>query len=319
MFASRKSPSAVAQNGPSVQPLRSEEDRNRVDHLAAEAYRRKCFERQVKYLAPVMVPGAGAIAVAIVVQWFVGLCATVDTSAATSALICLVVATNPELLPIQKSVTPYLRERVAVAGLTGFVVLMRIGIYIWKVPLPVYMHGIGVSAMMLKVFLMNLCIPERDFLILNVLDSILWTLNSFSIAMSLPEGGWFFALWQLIVTGVPFAMTSALRRLPMMTLSESDSDTQRETKQRLCAENERDVFLSYLMHEMRNPLSGASLLVFEFRESLKELSRISQDPQFSLDSLRKTTKSEALRLRQLASFMATHFTRCGACVTTFCN
>uniref|UniRef100_A0A0G4HW43 histidine kinase n=1 Tax=Chromera velia CCMP2878 TaxID=1169474 RepID=A0A0G4HW43_9ALVE len=59
------------------------------------------------------------------------------------------------------------------------------------------------------------------------------------------------------------------------------------------------------MYEIRNPLSGASLLVYEFLESLKELAGAVQEKDLSAQQLRQIVKSETSRLRELASYMQT--------------
>uniref|UniRef100_A0A0G4HD46 histidine kinase n=1 Tax=Chromera velia CCMP2878 TaxID=1169474 RepID=A0A0G4HD46_9ALVE len=264
----------------------------------------------VKYLADVMIPGAGVMVLVTVGCFFTGACELVPSTLTCLGCVVLVLAMYPELLIRNKrTLTPLVRERVAVIGLTGFIILMRIAMLCWEASLPVVLDGHGYSGearcLMIQLFLMHLHIPERSFVFLSSLDSFLWTCNGLVLTAKVGEHAWMFTCWQLIVAAMRFLLVSGLRRLPMMALSESDSNTQKEAKQRVSAENERDIFLSYLMHEMRNPLSGTALLVFEFRESLRELYRIAQDEQINSETLRDSSKAEALRLRQLASFMAT--------------
>uniref|UniRef100_A0A0G4H3R8 histidine kinase n=1 Tax=Chromera velia CCMP2878 TaxID=1169474 RepID=A0A0G4H3R8_9ALVE len=151
--------------------------------------------------------------------------------------------------------------------------------------------------------MMNLRLPDGHLFWLGVMDISLWWLAGVVRSRELEsQAGEIISIFSIGAV-LQFFMARFLQQLPIRTMSESDLDKEKETKQRVSAETARDIFLSYIMHEMRNPLSGASLLVYEFSESLKELARATKDRRISLEGLRGLTKKEALRLRQLALFM----------------
>uniref|UniRef100_A0A0G4GFX7 histidine kinase n=1 Tax=Chromera velia CCMP2878 TaxID=1169474 RepID=A0A0G4GFX7_9ALVE len=170
---------------------------------------------------------------------------------------------------------------------------------------------------------MNLHFSYWHFMTLNLVDSTLWTLSGVYAASlftgELEKYSTEFAFYQLTCVLLPFLIAIALRRLPLKSLSESDSDAEKEVQQRVSAEQSRDAFLSYIMHEMRNPMSGASLLLYEFLESLKELGRQAIDSNMKTSAQKKeedkehshlkkfaeTAQKESARLRRLAAFMAT--------------
>uniref|UniRef100_A0A0G4H300 histidine kinase n=1 Tax=Chromera velia CCMP2878 TaxID=1169474 RepID=A0A0G4H300_9ALVE len=208
----------------------------------------------------------------------------------------------PELFSFLHSGNLALAQREAVAfwGLLGFVILFHVGGFCWVVPsISIYLHAHGVSVCILKMFLMNLHLPDRHFLILSLVDTILWGgLGSYRFAGEEHSRDLLATL--SLTVGMPFVLAFGLRQLPLKTLA----DAEKEVQQRISAERARDVFLSYIMHEMRNPLSGASLLLYEFVESLKELCKAAARED-KAGPLAKFVHSETERLRQLASFMVT--------------
>uniref|UniRef100_A0A0G4HTR8 histidine kinase n=1 Tax=Chromera velia CCMP2878 TaxID=1169474 RepID=A0A0G4HTR8_9ALVE len=193
-----------------------------------------------------------------------------------------------------------MREQTAFAGLMGFVVLFRFGLVEWRPPAAVFLNGHGVSAFVVKMILQNLHIPERHFVALNLVDTLLWALTGFYRFQDADTSSEMFC-YLGIVLGLPLLMASGLRQLSIRTLA----DAEKEVQQREHAEQSRDFFLSYLMYEMRNPLSGASLLLYEFLESLKDLAKNMKNKGFSAERLRSLTRKEVNRLLRLASVMVT--------------
>uniref|UniRef100_A0A0G4HY99 histidine kinase n=1 Tax=Chromera velia CCMP2878 TaxID=1169474 RepID=A0A0G4HY99_9ALVE len=264
----------------------------------SDGYRRECFKRHQKHLGQCVWPVCLFQVLLGPAFVFAGLSTPFVATLFSSSFIALTISMLPEICLKTDRLTELLRENIAFCGLLGFVVLFHVGFFCWTVPpIAVYLHAHGVSACTLK---MNLHLPDRHFHILNVVDTLLW-LGTGVYRFSDLENARDVLACMAILGGLPFLLGSALRQVPLRTLA----DAEREVQQRHRAERARDIFLSYLMHEMRNPLSGASLLVYEFMESLKELVRTTKNTNLPIESLRKMTKDEAVRLRQLASFMAT--------------
>eukprot|EP00820_Chromera_velia_P005139 Cvel_18022.t1-p1 / transcript=Cvel_18022.t1 / gene=Cvel_18022 / organism=Chromera_velia_CCMP2878 / gene_product=hypothetical protein / transcript_product=hypothetical protein / location=Cvel_scaffold1470:45626-46153(+) / protein_length=176 / sequence_SO=supercontig / SO=protein_coding / is_pseudo=false len=67
------------------------------------------------------------------------------------------------------------------------------------------------------------------------------------------------------------------------------------------AEKGRKSFMSYIMHEMRNPLSGASLLVSEFQSMLNEVLSVADD---CASASARVTRRKLLRLLRLAVLLS---------------
>uniref|UniRef100_A0A0G4I3R3 histidine kinase n=1 Tax=Chromera velia CCMP2878 TaxID=1169474 RepID=A0A0G4I3R3_9ALVE len=114
----------------------------------------------------------------------------------------------------------------------------------------------------------------------------------------------------------PLRQASTLRSVVTLTLAEAE----REMHLREQAEKGRDSFMSYIMHEMRNPLNGAQLLVVEYLETLGELTGVAKakrsqtegkgeqagDPS-TMEALRGQVLEKCGRLRQLTQFLASQF------------
>uniref|UniRef100_A0A0G4IFG1 histidine kinase n=1 Tax=Chromera velia CCMP2878 TaxID=1169474 RepID=A0A0G4IFG1_9ALVE len=121
----------------------------------------------------------------------------------------------------------------------------------------------GVAGNMNKMLLIVLHLSERHFHSLNVADSIIWVIACTTSFRPHPAS---FAFLLILASSEVFFAFSL-----NMIARETLNGIMRERDRREQAEGAQKAFLSYIMHEMRNPLSGALLLTTEFQESLKEL------------------------------------------------
>uniref|UniRef100_A0A0G4I624 histidine kinase n=1 Tax=Chromera velia CCMP2878 TaxID=1169474 RepID=A0A0G4I624_9ALVE len=224
----------------------------------------------------------------------------IDVALTVCAVVSLAIALSPERVAKREQLTSEVRETAAFWGLLGFVVFFRLMLLVWSSSPLVFLYGHGMSAFVMKLFVMNLHIPERHFMMLNVTDSLLWVVTGLYRFRALEDPSEVSG-FALLMCPLPFLFASSLRQLLLRALA----DAGKEVNQRQNAEHARAVLLSYIMHEMRNPLSGASLLVYEFVESLKELRIAARERQTSHHTLRRLMKKEAVRLQELASFMST--------------
>uniref|UniRef100_A0A0G4IF43 Uncharacterized protein n=1 Tax=Chromera velia CCMP2878 TaxID=1169474 RepID=A0A0G4IF43_9ALVE len=96
------------------------------------------------------------------------------------------------------------RERVAFWSFLGFVALFHTGIFCWWAVIPpvVYLHAHGMSGCLLKMFLMNLHLPDGDFTILLTADSVLWLVTGIVRFIEMENAREVLAIWA-IVSGMP--------------------------------------------------------------------------------------------------------------------
>uniref|UniRef100_A0A0G4HDU5 histidine kinase n=1 Tax=Chromera velia CCMP2878 TaxID=1169474 RepID=A0A0G4HDU5_9ALVE len=123
---------------------------------------------------------------------------------------------------------------------------------------------VGMAACWKKMVFVVLHLTEWQFTVLNLTDSFLWCLVAKTVCR--PESP--LPTQLLVLSSCLIALSvCALRKIVVQTLV----NVMREKEKREQAENAQKEFLSYIMHEMRNPLSGALLLTSEFKEGLAEL------------------------------------------------
>uniref|UniRef100_A0A0G4F0J5 histidine kinase n=1 Tax=Chromera velia CCMP2878 TaxID=1169474 RepID=A0A0G4F0J5_9ALVE len=262
-------------------------------------FRRKCFEGQQKFLSFAIVPSSlGTVVFALGLLW-AGQNEALPVNSFAVGAFSLLVSMQPQRVFRQPDMSSDVRGYVTLAGLTGFVGGLHLSIVTWTPAPTVFLLGYGGTAYFTKTFLSHLYIPAWHFLFVNFVDSLLWTLVGL-YRFAGHEEAKEMVPFVLAMSVLPFFVGCGLRHLQTSTLT----DAEMEVQQRLRAEQARDVFPSYIMHEMRNPLSGAALLVYEFLESLKDLAQSSRDRRLSPQSFMRATLQEAVRLRQLASLMA---------------
>uniref|UniRef100_A0A0G4HGU6 histidine kinase n=1 Tax=Chromera velia CCMP2878 TaxID=1169474 RepID=A0A0G4HGU6_9ALVE len=203
-------------------------------------------------------------------------------------------------------------EAVTFYCLSVMVVAFRIAQLTWKAPnFAAYCCASGYASVMFKPFVQTLHLSDSHFWCINVLDSASWwatTALVLSVIYPGEDAQSVGCMWFLlcIFAVSPIRHSSIFRSLTSLTLAEAE----KEMCLRAETEKGRDNFVSYIMHEMRNPLYGASLLVVEYLETLAELSaaaRVKTQNQTSLTSLQAVVQEGCGRLEQLTGFLSAQF------------
>uniref|UniRef100_A0A0G4IDE8 histidine kinase n=1 Tax=Chromera velia CCMP2878 TaxID=1169474 RepID=A0A0G4IDE8_9ALVE len=193
-----------------------------------------------------------------------------DLALALLAAAALAAAASPELLGYTESMKLKTLETRSFIAFMTFNVFIGILLHLWQAPFfSVRLSSHSHRGWYVKVFLIPLHFSDFHFWILNSSESALWLLEEILkiVPQMPPEEATIHFLAAVNCCLFDFAITAALRYLVGLTLAEAF----KEIQLREVAERARNSFLSYIMHEMRNPLSGATLLVGEFRTVLKEL------------------------------------------------
>uniref|UniRef100_A0A0G4I136 histidine kinase n=1 Tax=Chromera velia CCMP2878 TaxID=1169474 RepID=A0A0G4I136_9ALVE len=173
-------------------------------------------------------------------------------------------------------------------------------------------HNFGTCVFWSKAFLITLQYGDVCFWILQVTDSTLYVLVGHVILRG--NVGFF----PFVAGAVNHCLVAwGLRRLWSHTMIKLVE----EMEKRQTAENNLKRFMAYTMHEMRNPLSGATLLTAEFIETLKTIideCTNAPDPKcvysLSLPITQKSEQREGLvfdltNLSELVRMMARQLTK----------
>uniref|UniRef100_A0A0G4HW47 Uncharacterized protein n=1 Tax=Chromera velia CCMP2878 TaxID=1169474 RepID=A0A0G4HW47_9ALVE len=178
----------------------------------SEAYRSKCLKRERNYVA-------GCIP-AFVAIGFIG---------PILALCRHGGAMKPELAWRASSVSEKVKDKITFWGLLVFVVSIRVTNHFWQAQQDVFTQ----SALIVKMFLMNLHIPTSHFIVLSLVDSVFWLFTGlYHYRGASSELSSFLNISVVSSFVIPWG----LRQLPMRTLSESDSVAKKEGQQRVIAE-----------------------------------------------------------------------------------
>uniref|UniRef100_A0A0G4I1I1 histidine kinase n=1 Tax=Chromera velia CCMP2878 TaxID=1169474 RepID=A0A0G4I1I1_9ALVE len=121
----------------------------------------------------------------------------------------------------------------------------------------------GVAAVWNKMTFVVFFLAPMHFNLLNLADSVLWLAALTYSIRPTPTMFIAIALPGVCLFVMAFGVSKVSEQTLNKILDERDKREQAEEAQR--------AFLSYIMHEMRNPLSGALLLTSEFSETLREL------------------------------------------------
>uniref|UniRef100_A0A0G4HTG8 histidine kinase n=1 Tax=Chromera velia CCMP2878 TaxID=1169474 RepID=A0A0G4HTG8_9ALVE len=163
--------------------------------------------------------------------------------------------------------------------------------------------------MVLKPLIQVLHLSDFHFGCINVLDSACWCAATALKIAEKYSGEDAQSVTSMYVLCVVFALspmghTPMFRALTSLTLAEAE----KEMSLRAETEKGRDNFVSYIMHEMRNPLYGASLLVVEYLDTLGELQSVAKTKnEVSLKPLNAEVGEKCGRLQQLTGFLAAQF------------
>uniref|UniRef100_A0A0G4HHH7 histidine kinase n=1 Tax=Chromera velia CCMP2878 TaxID=1169474 RepID=A0A0G4HHH7_9ALVE len=272
-------------------------------HVDQEAIRSNCFEKQRKFTSSTLIP-TGIVLLncqtLLAASGILGVKSAVPLMGAVAALI-VAVYSGPAAPSSVRG-----RELQAFVGMWTGSVLLHTGMCLWDAPSKeIYLISLGYTGLAFKVFLIVFHFSDSQFWVLNLTDTLLWWV---SVYYGCGSGA---MLWGGSQTGQKFAvivaatgignvgMTVGVKKLVNLILREAAE----EVMLRRTAESCKDKFLSYIMHEMRNPLSGACLLVFEFQQSVKELLLLAQRDSHT-KALRADVTSSALRLQELSRFLS---------------
>uniref|UniRef100_A0A0G4FVC2 histidine kinase n=1 Tax=Chromera velia CCMP2878 TaxID=1169474 RepID=A0A0G4FVC2_9ALVE len=265
-------------------------------------FRRACFEKQRKYFAAAVVPAAGTLEFFSFLLWQIGVLNGRSFWLAAAGIGSLVLGVSPELLCGSKAGSIRARDTLSFLGFWLFIVFCHLGVLTWEPPTKsILCYGLGNMAYMNKLFFISLHFSDTQFWILSLSDAALHTLNAHMRESTL-TGGESVNEFRCLVLGNAFFWTiivAGLRNLVTLTLR----DAVEEVALRKYAEGLQDRFLSYIMHEMRNPLSGAFLLAMEFQESLRELLTDARRGKNQPKELRAAICKSTSRLQQLTGFL----------------
>uniref|UniRef100_A0A0G4HLM6 histidine kinase n=1 Tax=Chromera velia CCMP2878 TaxID=1169474 RepID=A0A0G4HLM6_9ALVE len=283
----------------------AESQQQKQDSAEADTFRSECFEKQRKYLSRTLTP-VGTFTIAI--QFLLWLSGVFDSKMAFLSMgaITSSVLTFHDDPAVQMSVRT--KELKCTMGLWTCITLFHIAIALWEPPsvaMKQIFHGhFGVG---MKIIYSGLHLSDVHFWIVNLSDSVFWLLSGyFGYVRFAPEGDALRdadGLVFLLAGGVTqTVMAAGVRRLSVLTLWEATEEVIRRRK----AEESKDRFLSYIMHEMRNPLSGASLLVYEFQETIKGMLKSARKNTHP-NVMRAAIFASAQRLQQLTDFLIPQF------------
>uniref|UniRef100_A0A0G4HIR4 histidine kinase n=1 Tax=Chromera velia CCMP2878 TaxID=1169474 RepID=A0A0G4HIR4_9ALVE len=162
----------------------------------------------------------------------------------------------------------------------------------------------GHYGLALKAIIGVMHFSDVHFWLLNLSKTVFWLMGcKFGCSGRVPESE-LSDFWGIVgaFAMCQTAICAGIRFLCTLTLREAADEVCLRRK----AEDLKDRFLSYIMHEMRNPLSGASLLIFEFQAVIKEvLKTAKRDPHPNV--LHASVCKSAKHLQQLTEFLIPQF------------
>uniref|UniRef100_A0A0G4FCS4 histidine kinase n=1 Tax=Chromera velia CCMP2878 TaxID=1169474 RepID=A0A0G4FCS4_9ALVE len=272
----------------------------------SEAVRSDCFEKQRKKLSKTLTPMGVFVMVNQCFLWLAGIYDTkmaILSIGAVGACVLTFLEGHTGLLFLRVSTTREKELKTTIGFLTG-IALHHTALAHWVPPLgAIKLILYGGNGLALKMVMGVLHFSESHFWLLNLTDTLFWWLSGvfgFETADGLGSGEGL----KFVCAGAAAqtVMAVGIRYLSVLALWEVAGEVLLRRKTELS----KDRFLSYIMHEMRNPLSGASLLVYEFHETIKELMKIAKKKNHPL-VLRAATQTSAQRLQQLTDFLIPQF------------
>uniref|UniRef100_A0A0G4HCJ5 histidine kinase n=1 Tax=Chromera velia CCMP2878 TaxID=1169474 RepID=A0A0G4HCJ5_9ALVE len=166
-------------------------------------------------------------------------------------------------------------------------------------PAIVRAEALGHHGCLMKLGLMCLHYSDFHFLFLHLLDTLVHLFFTFTVIAPAagPVDGPEICKIVLIQSFFIGILVIKYREVVKVTIGEAYQELILREK----AEKGRKSFMSYIMHEMRNPLSGASLLVSEFQSVLKEVLSVAQN---CASTGGRVTRRKLLRLLRLAALLS---------------
>uniref|UniRef100_A0A0G4HIU1 histidine kinase n=1 Tax=Chromera velia CCMP2878 TaxID=1169474 RepID=A0A0G4HIU1_9ALVE len=267
-------------------------------------FRLECFKKQLKFMAPTVTPIGTVGLGSLIFYWLSGILSTAPFVVYSAGICVLLLAVNPRVLYGSGGNRTRERERLTVLCLWLFFMSVHACASLWSAPSKALrLYGFGKAALQNKFFIVGLHFSEAQFWFLNLSDTVFW------LACTLLVGDWTQGeavkeFW--IITGTSalnYALVAAgLRQLVVLTLREA----REEVVLRKNAEELKDRFLSYIMHEMRNPLSGATLLSGELEATLQDLLQGAEESR-GHEQLQSTVVASTTHLQQLTGFLTVSF------------
>uniref|UniRef100_A0A0G4FZ54 histidine kinase n=1 Tax=Chromera velia CCMP2878 TaxID=1169474 RepID=A0A0G4FZ54_9ALVE len=156
------------------------------------------------------------------------------------------------------------RERLSAVGFFLVDVVATLIVEEYQCPGNIKVIFRGVTVVWSKMFLLTLAFSDFHFWFLNLSSCLVWMTSCVRTNVFHSQEELLFAF---VMSTNTCLMVGFLKSLISMTLGKFiEAQIMRER-----AELGRKQFLSYIMHEMRNPLSGGMMLIVEFRASLEGL------------------------------------------------
>uniref|UniRef100_A0A0G4I3M7 histidine kinase n=1 Tax=Chromera velia CCMP2878 TaxID=1169474 RepID=A0A0G4I3M7_9ALVE len=155
------------------------------------------------------------------------------------------------------------------------------------------------------MFLVVLYFSDLEFWVLNVADSVMWltaALKAFVDYYQDKDGLVQYAACGVFLGVECIFLAALMRRLALLTVSKCAE----EMMLRGQAEQKHNRFLSYIMHEIRNPLNGASLLIWEFKGTLEDLLEEGEKSK-NIENAQQAIQLSASRLRILSDYLSRQF------------
>uniref|UniRef100_A0A0G4HSH8 histidine kinase n=1 Tax=Chromera velia CCMP2878 TaxID=1169474 RepID=A0A0G4HSH8_9ALVE len=281
---------------------------------AGEGFRIHSFEKQRKYMSATIFPIGVFMWFCLVAVVLTGVSKLTEALHMAAAVAALLLSVSPELVCGSNPNTIHAREGLTLLCMWTMIVLSHVSFASWESPsMLIRAYGFGSKALLQKLFLVVLHFSDFQFWFLNLTDTVLFLSQGFVEASVWVRGAEnepqnlseFYSIF-MVGGALHTFLTWGGRKVVMLTLAGAHE----EVELRRNAEAMKDKFLSYIMHEMRNPLSGASLLAVEFQETLKDLlEHAGEEEGLPLDELRCSVQTMAYRLQQQTEFLIAQFTK----------
>uniref|UniRef100_A0A0G4FPT4 histidine kinase n=1 Tax=Chromera velia CCMP2878 TaxID=1169474 RepID=A0A0G4FPT4_9ALVE len=286
--------------------------------LEKSNFRKKCFAKQLSLLKPLVIHTVIPGVIDIFMIRFFGLFPLSSCllfggcllmwSVAPEEAERLITAVRKGLLGIQgkeAKVTEAnmdFRERISFIAMAIHIILFQAANALamkTNTSLVLRAETVGFHGALLKMGLTCLHYSDVHFHFLHLMDTCLTIFLTFTIfaAEAGPIDGP--EICKVVVVQLSFITILVIkyREGVKVTIAEAFKELILREK----AEKGRKSFMSYIMHEMRNPLSGASLLVSEFQSMLNEVLSVADD---CASASARVTRRKLLRLLRLAVLLS---------------
>uniref|UniRef100_A0A0G4GY13 histidine kinase n=1 Tax=Chromera velia CCMP2878 TaxID=1169474 RepID=A0A0G4GY13_9ALVE len=254
-------------------------------------FRTKCFAKQTQYLSAGVRKWFSIVGAMFCICWALEIIPLAGLLVRSFYLVLLYLAISPTSIARKKMKVRQIEARSFVAMLAT---LLCGGFYqysIQDVTEGIVLHRHGLFALWNKLLLIPIHFSDCHFWVLNVVDYLVWLSTR-------PDG---LPLKMALPGGLALACIAAVQRhLVDCSLMAVFSEAQRRER----AERAKQRFHSYIMHEMRNPLSGAALLLVEFRGILSDLAASAAG---KVGALPESVKRETARLLILTGMLGGQF------------